>query len=311
MSKFRFDNMDAAESAFFSRQLEHIRPGLLEVLYPELKAKSFVPVNSAVAPGAEEYTYRFFNKVGKAELISDYSVRSPRADILGTEASSKLRSMGSSYGYSFQEARAAQMAGLDLSNRKAMAARTAIEQKMDDVLLLGDGTEPYLYMTGLFKQSGTATYSTPNGAYGDTEWEGKTPDEIITDLHGIPNGIVASSLEVYRPNTLILPLTSYNLIATRRMGDGSNTTILEFFKGTSQYVTSVLSSTKLETAGSGSSKRMVCYERAPDKLEAIIPVTFEQFTPQFDGMEVVTQCHARTGGVVVYHPKALSYADNI
>lgn len=311
MSKFRFDNMDAAESAFFSRQLEHIRPGLLEVQFAELKGKSFVPVNSAVSPADEEFTYRYHESFGTAELASDYSKRGPRSDVKGTEASSKIRAMKSSYGYSMQESRAAAKAGFPLDARKARAARRSIEQLHDDILLLGDGTAPYLGLYGLFKLSGTATYSVPNGAAGTKTFETKTPEEMVADLHGIANGIALATLDVERPDTMILPLSTFQLISTKRMGDGSNVTVLDFFKGTSQYVSTVLSSTKLETAGSASAKRMVCYSRNPDKLEAIIPVEFEQLAPQWDGFEVVTQCHARTGGVVSYFPKSISYGDGI
>jgi hypothetical protein len=311
MSKFRFDNMDASESAFFSRQLEHIRPGVLEVLTPELIGLSLVPMASGIHPGAEDFTYRYFEEFGKAELMTDYSKRAASANIAGHEATSKIRGIGASYAYSIQESRAAALAGTGLDARKAAAARKAIAQRLDDVLLLGDGSAPYHGLRGLFALASTATYSTPNGASGDTEWESKTPDEIAADMHGIANGIVLGSKGIHVPNTLVLPLSSYNLVNTKRMGDGSNMTILEFFRSTSTYVKTVVSSTKLETAGSGPSKRMVCYQRDPMILESIVPIEFEQLAPQFDGYQVLTSCHARTGGVVNYYPKAISYGDTI
>ena len=46
-------------------------------------------------------------------------------------------------------------------------------------------------------------------------------------------------------------------------------------------------------------------------LEAICPIIFEQLAPQFEGYEVLTNCHARCGGVVLYYPKSVSYADYI
>lgn len=311
MSKFRFDKMDAGESAFFSRQLEHIRPGLFEVKYSELKAMSFLPVNTSIHPGAEEYTYRWFDMVGKAELSSDYSSRGPRADVLGNEASSKIRGIKASYGYSIQEARAAMMAQLPLDMRKARAARTAIAQKIDDILLMGDGTSTYLGLYGLFKLSGTTTYTTTTGDAGETEFEDKTPDEIITDLHGLVHKVVTDTKEVERPDSMILPLSTLNYLATTRMGDGSDQTILNFFKATSPYIRNIDSSTKLETAGATSSKRIVAYAKSPDKLEAILPIEFEQLPPEQEGYEVITQCAARLGGVVPYFPKSIVYADGV
>lgn len=310
--RFRFDNMDASENAFFARQLEHIRPGVFEVRYAELIATSLVPINTSVHPGAEVFTYRAYDQVGKAQLASDLSKTGARADVFAKpEVTSPIRSMKGSYGYSIQEARAAMMAGLDLDPRKARAARRAIAQLMDDVLLLGDGTAPYLGLYGLFALVGTHTYTVPNGDAGDTEWSTKTADEVVADLHGIANGIVTNSKDVHQPDTLLLPLTSYQEISQRRMGDGSTMTILQFFLANSPYIKSVIPVVKLETAGSGGVKRMVAYKKDPDMVEGIVPVAFEQLAPQFDGYEVLTHCHGRIGGVVTYYPKSISYGDGI
>ena len=307
MSKFKFPRMDASENAFFSRQLEHIRSGAFEVAYPQLKGRTLVPVSHEVNSGAEEFTYRVYNMVGKAEVGSDYSSEGPRADIFGAEYTSKVKGLKSSYGYSIQEARAAMMAGLPLSAKKARAARWVVEKELDEIIWLGNTD---VGLTGLANQSGTSTYTVPAGI-GGTTWEDKTPDEIVADLCGIQNGIVSDTKELEIPDTLVLPLTSFNLINSVRMGDGSDTTILRYFLGMSPYVKSVESSFKLETAGAGSTKRMICYNKSPDKLEAIIPQEFEQLAPEQRGYEVITQCHARSGGVVVYYPKSISYGDGI
>lgn len=308
--KYRFDNMDASENAFFSRQLEAIRPGLLEVKFAELKGLQFVPMRG-LPLGAQVHTYRYFESYGKAELMATLSKRADRSEVKGSEATTLIRSMGASYAYDIQEIRSAQMAGLDLENRKAMAARRAIAQLHDDILTLGDGTAPYLGLYGLFALASTLSFTTSTGGAGGTTFASKTPDEVVTDLHRQTNLIVSNSKDLHKPNTMIMPLTTYQYCATTRMGDGSNTTILDFFRQTTPYITSIQTSTRLETAGSGSSKRIVCYEKSPDVLEALVPVEFEQLPPQWDGYESVTQCHGRTGGVVCYFPKAVCYADNV
>lgn len=306
--KFRFDNMDAAENAFFSRQLEHIRPGLLEVQYAELKGRSFVPVNNSMAGGTEVYTYQFMNKVGYAKIVADYGTDFPSVDVLGDEASQKIKGLGASYRYSIQEARAAQMAGEDLDMRKARAARDAVERKLDDILLLGDSDAG---LPGLFSLSNTNTYTIPNGAGGGAAWSGKTSDEIVADLNAAANKIVEDSFEVEKPTRILLPTVQYNLIASKRMGDGSDQTVLSHFLGVNEYINQVMSSTRLSTAGAAGVTRMVVYNPDPMKLEAIIPQEFEQAAPMFNGFTVKTQVHLRTGGVVAYFPKSVLYADGI
>ena len=305
---YRFDNMDASESAFLSRQLEVIRSQTYDIKFPQLKARDFVPVDNSVSPGAETVTYRQYNMFGLAKIIANYADDLPRADVSAAEFTSKIRSLGSSYGYSIQEVRAAQFAGVPLEQRKANAARRAMEEKIDSIARVGDAANSLL---GLLNQPNTSTYSVPNGGGGDTEWGTKTPDEIVADMHGIANGMVQDTKEVEQPDTLLLPLTSYGLVSTKRMGDGSNETILSYFLKTSMYVKTVAPWTALETAGSGSVKRMVCYRRDPDVLQLIVPQEFEQLPPQSRGFEVVTPCHMRCGGVVAYYPLAISYGDGI
>jgi hypothetical protein len=44
-------------------------------------------------------------------------------------------------------------------------------------------------------------------------------------------------------------------------------------------------------------------------LEGVVPIEFEQFPAQQEGLDFVTPCHARNGGIKVYQPKAMQYAD--
>ena len=155
-------------------------------------------------------------------------------------------------------------------------------------------------------------HSTPNGGAGTKTWETKTPDEIVADLNGIANKVVADSKGVENPDTIILPITSYNVAATKRMGDGSDVTALRHFLSTSPYIKNVETSFRLESYAAGwTGKRMVCYRKDPNKLEGLVPQEFEQMSPQFNGFAVKTLCHMRCGGVVLYFPKSVAYGDGI
>jgi hypothetical protein len=57
--------------------------------------------------------------------------------------------------------------------------------------------------------------------------------------------------------------------------------------------------------------RAIVYDKSPEVLEALVPVEFEQFAPQMVGLETITECQARLGGVVLYRPKAVLYADGL
>lgn len=312
-AKWHFDQvhggkLDTAESVFFARQLEALRPGILEVQYPELKGARLVPVDTNIAPGAMTWTYRVFDHVGSALVTSDLSTAIPRADIKGSESTQVIRSVVNAYGYSILENRAAMMAKTPLVPQRAMAARDIIERTLDNVIFLGD---PVMGLKGLLNQSGVVTYTVANGASGSQSWSTKTPDEIIADMNGIVNKIVSDSLEIEQPDTLLLPLSAYTYISAKRMGDADPNTILSHFLRNSPYIKSVEATHKSESNSAWTGKRMVCYRRDPNKLAALMPQPFEQFPPQAEGFELVTNCHARTGGVVVMYPKSIAYGDGI
>lgn len=324
---------DAGESLFFARQLEYIRPGLFEVLYPDLEAKKFLPLETSIAPGAEIFTYRSVDKVGRAQLLKSYSNALPRADVLGKEATQQLRSAGIMYGYNMQELRAAMLAQIPLDVRKAMAARYAMALLVDEVMWYGrsdttaqqDTTNGFdagmlnAGLVGLANLSNTTSYTTQNGGAGSKLWRRKTADEIVADMHGVVNNVVKVTFGIHRPDTLILPLAAYNIAATKRMGDGSNQTCLDFFLKTSPYVKTVEPSYRLDAARSPNwngttsptTGRAIAYEKNPERLTALLPLEFEQLAPQQEHFEIRTACHARMGGVIAYFPGSISYMDGI
>jgi len=311
--KWRFDSavggrMDASESAYIARQLEFMRQGVLEVKYPALKGAMLVPIDTSIDPGAASYTYQVYDMVGTALVCADLSTDPPRVDVKGSESNQVIRSVICAFGYSIQEARAAAFAKAPLIPRRAMAARDITERTLDDIWFNGNTV---MGLKGLLNLSGTTTYTVVNGAQGFQSWDKKTPDEIVADLNGIVNKIVSDTKEIYAPDTILLPLTAYTLISSKRMGDADPNTILSHFLRNSPYVTNVFATHKSETAGANSSRRMVCYRRDPNVLTGLLPQPFEMLPPQQDKYEVVTPCHARTGGVVVFQPLAIAYGDAI
>ncbi len=303
-------HLDAAESAFVARQLEHMRPGLFEVKYPMLKGLNWVPANYSVDPGAESYTIQIMDKTGDVQVTRDFGTHTPMVNVKITERSTGFFSLTNGYTYSFQEARAAMMARQPLQARKAMACREAMARKMDDIALLGESAGATL--TGLFNQAGTTVYTTPAGAGGDTEFTTKTSDEILLDLNSATNQIALDTLEAHVPDTMILPLSIRDLISTRRVGDGTDRSVMQYFLANVAYPLTIEQSVKLEShATAWAGKRGVVYKKDPNVLEMIISQQFEQFAPEVKGFVVETLCHARTAGVACYYPKAIAYFDEI
>ncbi|MDF2563686.1 MAG: hypothetical protein K0Q53_81 [Massilibacillus sp.] len=302
---------DANESIFFARELEKIKAKSYDVLYPEFTAIQIIPVSTDAGAGAETITYYQYDVVGFADIISNYATDLPRVDLVGKPFSSKVKSIGTSYGYSIQDIRAAQMAGKPLEQRKANAARRANDQKVNNIAYSGDAANG---LNGLFTHPNITSYTLPtdgtlNGVTAGTaaaaKFINKTPDQVLRDLTGMVNTVITITKKVERPDTLVLPHNVHGDISSRARTTGTDTTILEFFLKTNPYIKNVEVVPEAQGAGTGGVDLCLVYKKDPDKLTLEIPQPFEQFPPQPEGLEFVTACHSRCGGVIIYYPLSI------
>lgn len=302
-------HMDAEESIFFARELQAVKAKSYDVKYPELKARRLIPVSEEAGEGAETIKYEQFDQVGMAKIISSYADDLPRADVKGKEFVSVVRGLGSSYGYSLQEIRAAKMAGKPLQQRRADAARRAVEQTLNTIGFKGDANHG-LY--GLLNHPNISTQVIPaDGTGASALWVNKSVDLILRDMNLIANFPVANTKGVEIPDTLLLPLEQYNLIATKRIGVDSNMTVLKYFLETSPYIKAVEWLEELNGFGTGGADVILAYKRDPEKLTFEIPMDFVAHDPQAKGLEYQIPCEARTGGVIVYYPLSICKGEGI
>lgn len=299
---------DAGLTAHFARELEHVKAATYDVKRPNLKAVELMPVATDAGPAAETIVYRQWDQHGIAKIIANYADDLPRADVRGKEFVGRVRSMGNSYGYSLQEIRASQAHGKSLEQRKASAASRGHDELLNRIAWHGDADHG---LQGLFDTPNIPREDVAAGESTDTEWDTKTPDEIVKDMNDAVNGVVDVTNGVERPNTVVLPIAQYSLIASTRMGDGSDTTILQFFLSANPHITAVEWAVELKGAGSGGSDRMWVYNRSPEHLTLEVPQPFEQLPVQERNLEFVVPCHSRIGGVLVYYPLSMAFADGI
>lgn len=306
---FKSTNLDAEGDIFFARQLEFVQSRVYEYQYPELMSYRLFPVNTNFPVGAEYITTTGYQSVGRARVINSYADDLPAAALIGMQLSSKVQGIGASYRYSYQEIRNAQYANVPLESALAMAARRAIEQKMDDLAFFGDSS---VGLYGLFNNPNIPTQSVPaDGTGGSTEWSTKTPDQILRDMNLIVNQIATSTNGVEAPNTLLLPLEQYTLIASMARSANSDTTVLDYFRINNPFIDEVIPVPKLAGAGLAGVDIMIAYERSSDKVEMAIPMPFLQHAPQERNLEFVINCEARFGGIRVLYPMSMIIGEGI
>jgi len=301
-------HIDGAESIFIERQLESVRQKVVEVMYADLLVRMLVPVSNEDDPGAETIRVDAYDSFGVAKIVRSYAKDFPRADIKAFEMRAVIKSLGDSYGYNIQEARAAAFANRPLEQRKANSAIKAMAQLLERIGLLGDTPNN---LTGLFNIPNAQIYTTPNGAASSPLWVNKTADEILKDMNAIWRTVVVNTKNVERPDTMLMPLTQWGIVSTTPRSPTTDTTILKFFLANNPDVKTVVPVYRLTGQGVSGTDRIMCYKRDPDVLQLAIPQEFEQFPPQYEGLELSVPCHMRTAGDLCFRPQAVIYADGV
>ena len=309
MEQFEKDAMhlDANETVFFKRQLEFVKAQTYDVKWKENKALALFPVDTLAGVAATEITYRSFTRVGTAKMVADYANDFPRVDVYGTETTVKPHDIGASYGYSIQEIRRAQMAGLPLEQRRANAARRAIEDKINSIAFDGDTATN---LAGFIDYSGISEFTLTTGSGGDT-WALKTADEILADMNGLVHYVVNATNGVEQPDTMLLPLEQYNLITTKKLGTVSDTTVMEYFLKTNRYIKRIEWLVELDGAGDSSKDRAMVFVNDADHLQLMLPQAFEQFEADKKALSYEIPCLARIAGMVIYYPASVCFVDGI
>lgn len=309
-----FENLDANESLFFERELEHVKSKTYDIRYPELSITRLIPISTEAGPGAETIKYEQYDQVGIMKIIANYADDLPRSDVFGKEFSVIVKSVAGAYGYSVQEIRNAMMAKKPLATRKAAAVRRAYEEIVNRIGWFADGTAKWGGMRGILYSNGTTKANATTGA-----WLGgvTTPDQIIADVNIALQNIRTLTKNVESADTVVLPSAHYTHIASTPRSSTSDKTILEWLQkvnpGVSfEWANELKDVNPVPSSGVASNTNCaLIYKKSSDKLTYEIPSPFEQFAPQARNLEFVVPAHGRVAGIVIYYPLSVYIMQNL
>jgi hypothetical protein len=306
MSPFR---LDRGESAYFARELEHIKSQTYDAKPKELKALTLIPISVEAGPAASQITFRRYTGVGIAKIISDYAHDFPRVDVYGEEESVKVHSIGDSYGYNLMEIRQAALTpGKNLETRRALTARRAHDEKVNELALKGAAEN---HIQGFLDYPGMTEAVIPaDGTGGSARFRDKDEDKILRDLNILTDGVILPTYGREVPDTLLVSRAVYNFLANKRLGD-NETTLLKYILSNNPDLKRVEWLNELGGAGAGGTDRAIVGKFDEEHLTLELPQPFEQFDPIQKGMEFEIPCHSRCAGVIVYYPMAFAYADGV
>jgi len=295
--------LDAAQSAFLELQLEHLHAVAYDIRFPALKGRQFIPVDNSVNPGAETVAYEQGDAVGRAKLMADRAEDTPNIDVFSVKFTRPIREIGAHYTMTRKEMMSSAMTGMPLDTKRSIKTRRAVEQVIDDVAAIG--APAFGIATGF-----TNDPTVPQQAAAAL-WTTLTPAQIIADIGAAIARISAATEDTEIPNTIVLPPDRWNLIATTQNSDASDKTILDFILSSFRMITAVESWNRLQDAGTGSSRRMVVYDRSPDQLHQDIPEEFTLLEPLVKPRLTKVEAVAQTAGMVWTYPLSADYTDTI
>lgn len=291
------------DSIILARQLDFVRAQTYDRLLPPMRGLELFPVSTDAPEWAEAIVYRSYDMVGIAKIIANYADDLPRADVNGKEVMVPVRTIGDSYGYNIQELNASIGLGNNLPGRKALAARQAIEVKINQIALVGDA----LY--GLYGGANHPNIGTTAGITGD--WNGAaTAAQIVADFDILYQAVRIQSKGVHTPNRFALPMTAMGA-AQRKVvpdtgGKSAYTMIREKYPNVAW-----MDMIELEAGGvtTDSLALMGEFNEVNGSFELVMP--FNQLPAQARNLELVVPCYARAGGVSIHYPLAYTKATDI
>lgn len=320
------------EGIFFQRQLEYIQAQSFDTLYPDLRGREIFALNTEGGEGINTITYRSYDKRGETAIIAGKATDLPRGDISGKEYSISVKTLGNAFGYSRQELAASKVTGMPLEARKAEATRRSYEEKVNQIIWFGSAEND---LNGFFhgpvgSPTLTVSISAVAAAAGGTNsrvWGvDKTPDEVIADLNSGTAGMYEDTLQLFRPNMILMSVAKKQYMLNTPRSLQSDTSIMDWFIKNNDFITSKdqikdvnelkgiypdpTSIVDIDGTLHGFDGFTVL-ANAPDNMRTREPFPYMHLPVQYRGLEFEVNCYGRFAGVEMIRPDAVHHYTGI
>lgn len=302
---------DAQSAIGFARPaLYRTYSTVFEEKYPSFDYAAYLPVNEDgdmwdVGTVVTSLT----GPIGRAEYLSAKGFDIPNVGHQQSQGTSNFYLAGAGYEVTLQEVNRASKMGVDLPTKDASDARKVMEKFIYDRAMSGSTEKNF---TGVLNNASVPQASAPTGTWGTA-----TPDQMLGDVDAALTDVYTNTKETELADTVLLPTTAF-LIANRKQVTGTTMTVLKYLMENNAYTAitkqplNIMPSRELETAGSGSTRRIVAYSKNPGVLEFFLPGA-----PTFMPPHPISSLAYRVDGIMnvgqteIYRPKGVSYRDGI
>lgn len=307
----RMQGLDAGEAmAFLVSQLAYTESQLFERMYTPMQYEQFLPMDFSAGEWADSIRYEVYDFAGQGKRTSGKGHDINKVDIAFAEKTFAVVNGNIGYDYSQEELRRTAYMRRALPDRKLAAAMEAYKRHMNKVGLYGEAESG---LTGLFNNALVPQGTAPSA----TSWNTATADQMLTDLNTLIQNVWSNTAYNDMPDTVIIAPAPFAKIASTARSANSDKTILSFLKenNVAKQQRGVNIDFQpgfgLNTAGAGSTRRMMAYVKSPQRLVMHIPLPLRFLAPQMVGLAVDVPGEYKYSGVEIRYPKSAFYMDGI
>jgi hypothetical protein len=300
------DLNDAQQTnAFLAPQLLRVEQGIYMTRYPLADYAEFMPVDTAGNVWTAGSLFYSGDIAGKPEWFDVAADDMPYADVSRTQFLQENHIAGIGYKYNRGDLERGQQLGINILADKADAATTTAERFIHKTALLGDGAK---FATGFINDPlmTTVPMLTPITA-------GSDPDADVATINAALTSVEVNTGEIYRADTLAMPTSIHNILASKRMTD-TGMSVLAYLQANSVVgAVTIKRSRHLELAGAGGVARIIAYANSRDVHRFHLPGGGHQFFPQWQKGPFSWEVPGimAIGGYEVRIPKAKTAVDAI
>jgi hypothetical protein len=305
--------------AYYVNQLDNLDKKLHEPLYNVSWGRDIsLRTGITMANESTSFIRSNFGAIGTQNAagkpwISPNTTTLPAVSINGERVVLPLRLLGQEVSYSSVELERSMLLGQPIDVQKFDAMNAMYQMHTDEMIYVGDSD---VSAYGLLNSPLVSAGSVAAGASTDTEWNTKTPDEILADINTAIQEAWAATGYAACPNKLLLPPAQFAYIASQKVSTAGNISILQFVEENS--ISLRVNGMKLDVQpvkwltgrGVASADRMVAYTNQEDKVRfPMVPIRRE--TPYYLGIKFNAPYIWGFGEVEFVYPEAAVYKDGI
>ncbi len=294
-----------AVNAFLAPQLLRVEQGVYMTKYPLADYAEFMPVDTAGTVWSAGSLFYSGDIAGKPEWFDVASDDMPYADSSREQFLQENHIAGIGYKWNRSDLERAQQLGVNILADKADAATKTAERFIHGTAMRGDGAK---FATGFINNPLATT-----GAAAGAITAASDADADVAVINAALTSVEVNTKETYQADTLALPTTTHNILASKRMKD-TGMSVLNYLRQNSVLgAINIKKSRHLETAGAAGVKRLIAYANTPEVHRFHLPGGGHQFFPQWQKGPFSWEVPGimAIGGYENRIPKAITFADGV